>query len=519
MYNKLKTAWVTAKLIAEQSQSPELSTIYGPYISKSTRRLLRASYHHHKKLMREQKTRDRLKWFWERKELRKWLNERQNERRETHLRVRDSDTMATVKAPAVYWWSNGKPYLQPAGYFAFGRKQGFVDYHPTRPGDPPNVMHPVYGQKVVVNSLSCSMVGRAPNLFIEYPKGKWATNGRWLSPVTTDVSIPLEFIESHAQRALQLAYVDMKEPDIAMNEYVFEFKQFVGLLKDPIRTLARYQKLLNKWFSADAWFYANPIKVRRFGKGQLVSVATPGATLMSFRTKREVSVSDVSASTVKAAANRWLQYRYGILPLYLDVGAVAGMLAEKPIPSEWRKAQARFHVTRSKQAVSGTRAWNPTTHFYEGMRHEGLHYSATVYYKLEKELPLSYTMGLHPSQILRALWNRIPYSFVADWIVNVDDWLVAATNLPNSYIGRNCVTAKEYQKVNLTLKQVRFNYSPYPYLTLSSQPVMLALGERFNRHVDVPFENKLTFSSKWHSLKNAMTAEALLITEIFKRKK
>lgn len=519
MYNKLRESWAKARALSSASHEPYIPTSRSVYVSKATKQLLRQAYHHNRKLMREKKTRDRLKWFWDEKELHKWVNDRQEQRKIPRIRVRDRYNLVTEKAPPVTQLVYGRYKAVSPGYFYWGSTQNFEDYHPSKKGEAPLCMNPANGARYVVNSLSCSMTLKHPIQYLYFPKGKWATNGRWISPVKGDISLPLTFVDAHAQRALQLAYVDMKSPDIAMNEYAFEFKQFMNLLKDPIKTLLKHQRLLKKWFDADAWMYRNPVQIRRFGKGVLKSVATPGSTLMSFRTKKEVSVFDVSLATVHAAANRWLQYRYGILPLYMDVGAVIGMLAVKPIENDWSKAEARFHVSRSKTDVVGSRTWGPTVQYFEGKRMEGLTYSAKVYYKLLKKLPHSYSMGLHPSQILRALWNATPYSFVADWVANVDDWLVAGTSLPNSYIGRNCVTAKEYEKVVLQMKRVTSTSSPNWILELSSIPTMLAVREKFNRHVDVPFLNELTLSSKWHSFKNAMTAEALLATHGFKKQR
>lgn len=306
---------------------------------------------------------------------------------------------------------------------------------------------------------------------------------------------------------------------MALNEYIFEHRQVLNLLKDPMRTLNSLQKLYKKWLDQDAWMYKAPVRVRRFGKGDLTSIAAPGSTLMSFRTKKEISVSSVSSNVLQAAANRWLQWRYGIMPLWLDICAVLGGFIEKPTSQEWNVGEAKHWISRSKYNDQLPIKWGFTYQVYNSIVKTGLFYSAGVCYRLKRNIPSSYKMGLHPSQLMRVLWNGLPFSFVADWVVNVDQWLLAGTSMPGLEIGPNYVSAKSYTSVTSTLVKVYVpGYESEP-ATISGLGVFRNNYERINRHVNLPWKNELAFSSAWRKCKNLLTGEALLVSAIFKKPK
>lgn len=519
MYNKLRKDWAKAQQLLASRPEPYIPTQRGVRLSKATRKLLRKAYKHHRALMRERKTRDRLEWYLKRKALRAEIAKILEEKKVPQTRVRTMSFPVQVLAPRPTFKVNNVVTLAPVGYFSSYYKQAMVDVKPTFRSAIGKRLNPMTANKSWSNSTSCGIGWSGPKVYGSFPKGKWALNARYLHPVVTDLVNPLTFSFSAADRALQKAYAEIKKPDLALNEYVFEHRQVLRLLVDPLRTLRNFQRLYQRWLSQDAWMYQAPVRVRRFGGGTLTSIAPPGATLMSFRTKKEIRASEVSASVLQAAANRWLQWRYGIMPLWLDLCAIMGGLVEKPPSLTWYVGEAKHWLSKSKTSDQLSIKWGFCNHVYNSTVKKGEFYSAGVYYRLKRNIPNSYRMGLHPSQLMRALWNGLHFSFVADWVVNVDDWLLAGTSMPGLEIGPNYVSAKSYENVTSTLVKVYVPGFESEQASISSPGIYRFGYERINRHVNLPWKNELAFSMAWQRVKNLLTAEALLVSEIFKKQK
>jgi hypothetical protein len=60
--------------------------------------------------------------------------------------------------------------------------------------------------------------------------------------------------------------------------------------------------------------------------------------------------------------------------------------------------------------------------------------------------------GLHLSNLPSSIWEAIPFSFVADWVINLGDWIRAVTPKAGVKILATGVTVKKrtYQRVDVT---------------------------------------------------------------------
>lgn len=246
-----------------------------------------------------------------------------------------------------------------------------------------------------------------------------------------------------------------------------------------------------------------------------------GGVLMSMRTKRTLSPTEVSDQMLTAAANRWLQYRYGIAPAVLDITTAISWYQgnlEKP----WkRNDSARHTVSKSEKHtdyVTNTQTFSRTFHVSEK---KGETYSAKMWYNIKYEPPLYYKLGVHPSQWLNVLWNALPYSFVADWFVNLDDWLTASRNPPWIEFGPNVVTYKVYQKIVARCIKVEPRYYPgptYKLEVLPGLPTAVAVRESIRRELDLPRPTDLWADNRWTSLKNILTGLALIYEPLIKKR-
>lgn len=154
------------------------------------------------------------------------------------------------------------------------------------------------------------------------------------------------------------------------------------------------------------------------------------------------SYGKTADSITKANASAWLEYRYGMLPTYLDANQVIKMYCDKNRTLSRKRAVARASSQeyRDNKTISFVDKLLPmlnnigyelyATGSVDCLRtvvvHSGVVYEVAPR-TLAEELAVQFQLG--SSAIAPSLWEQIPFSFVADWFYNVGDWL-AATNLP-----------------------------------------------------------------------------------------
>lgn len=483
-------------------------------LTNFTRRLLRATYHEQKKLKRLEKLRARFQWRKERAEIRTAIKQSRAEKRKPALRARSRNNMNRVVFPTCEWRMYNTYAQKYMGQWEYGDKGAMVDYHPILKLDPPRNW--TYAQRTRANSLSASVsLDLGPANRINLPACKLGLIGLKAYPMTLDITKPLTFNNIEADNVLMKAQAKVYDAAMHMNEYVYEWRQVLMLLKDPYRTALKFARRIDKWVSRDSWIYLPSRTARKLTNGSvLISKRPTGAMLMSMRTRRVIDPVGVSKEVLDAACNRWLQYRYGIRPLVQDINTIMGMLVDSVPPPLLRKESARSWVTKTSVTSEYSYAMTPLSFKFKVTKKSGVVYSAKQWYTQDDDAtPMSYKTGMHPSQFVRAMWNWIPYSFVADWIVNVDAWLAAITDVPWIKLAANVVTAKEFEHVSSRLISVTYFASPYNRCKIDGDPIGTAYSERMYRQVDRPRITSAmspSVSRAWQSVKNAATALALI---------
>lgn len=479
-------------------------------LSKSSRRMRRKAYRMRKLLVKIQNSQRRRKQRAERHLLRSEVTCLLRAKRLPKARVRNKDEVAWVELPRDQYFAS---YLRQGSMVRVpkGVVKTILDYKPVQRLKPPRNTTTI--KSLRTNALTASLYADASaiNQWAYRPPSIWAVRAiDRVYPVTSKFTDIVGFDNGAADKALQKAMARVNEAEINANEYIVEFRQVLNLLRDPVRTILSLHKVLERWTRRDAWMYIPARSRRRFGNGVLVSRAAPGAVLMSMRTKRTISVLDASSAMVNAAANRWLQYRYGIAPLVLDVTKVISLWAgdgtySEPLPSK----TARHVVSRSHRSLTADELESPFTVTYIHKWQKGEHYTAKQWFTLKHEVPWLARWNLHPTQWASVFWNALPWSFVADWVVNVDQWLVSTQYPPWIELGANVVTVKRYEKVRVAAVKAR--YGNYP-ATITGYPLAIRYYEAIRREIDLPRVTGPVLSKAWQSVKNAGTALALMIT-------
>lgn len=438
-----------------------------------------------------------------------------------HERIRVDDSLGWIYLPKAIIYNRNSAYVITSTSYGsqytakWGIQKVIQDYRPILKLDPPRNRTTI--KSLRVNAFSSSIEVLPSDWRYQYlvlPKSKWALHGLSAFTQQSKVSDVLGFTVSEAQKAQQKALAKIYAADLNMNEYVVEYPQVLRLLKDPVKTVLGFHRVLERWTRKDSWMFIPHRTYRRMSNGDmLVSQVPLGGVLMSMRTRKTVSVTGMSAQTVQAAANRWLQYRYGIAPLALDIGTAMSLWENNVVypPQSLKWKQARHWVTKSNQDLNYYLALPPFNLVFKANRKVGDHYTCKQWYRMKFDPPASYRMGLHPSQFLNIVWNALPWSFVADWVVNLDDWLTSTRRVPWIELGPNVITRKRYEKITSTC--IKASAQTGGTLgTITGDPKAFSTFEAIRREVDMPYPTQAMLSNAWQTVKNAGTAIALLLT-------
>lgn len=144
--------------------------------------------------------------------------------------------------------------------------------------------------------------------------------------------------------------------------------------------------------------------------------------------------SGVSLS--KASASTWLEYRYGWKPLLMDVSDLSkSLMSLDRLPGRVLRDSVRRDfpyqtvLQHSGIPIGDLRVYGDTSLSYRCTVRAGVRYNIVdPSYGQFLDTGLGLTLDNVPS----AIWEEVPFSFIADWFVNFGPWLRAI--VPNPYI-------------------------------------------------------------------------------------
>ena len=482
-------------------------------LSGSTRRMLQYAYVQKRLLERIKRILRRRNDKMQNAAVRADVKKLKSARRIPTRRVRTREGIGLIALPKFkYVTTTGVVGNYPINGWNVnvGEEGNITDYSPIARLNPPrNIM---WAGRERRNSLSASAYLRNQGTYrsIDVQKCKFGALG--LSAYTLSLNTRRNIVmdDRLVTHALSMAQTKIYSANLQLNEYLYEWRQVFELIKDPYKTVLRAHRLLDRWTRRNAWIWVPDRLVRKTHNGVMISKTAFGGQLMSMRTREFADPGKVSRKVIDEACNRWLQYRYGIMPLALDITTVMNGWVYPSIRSQWLSQSARLKVSLTKEQREYTYTVSPLVFKFNATRDKGEFYAVKQWYKLLEEPPMSFQLGVHPSQWMNALWNGLPYSFVADWVVNVDDWLKATTDVPWIKLGPNVVTRKVYERVQSSCINICTTSSPLQRLTIVGDPRAIAYRESVHRNIDYPRAQEPFLSSAWYSVKNAITALTLL---------
>lgn len=215
--------------------------------------------------------------------------------------------------------------------------------------------------------------------------------------------------------ALVKAYAKLHSPGMDSGEAIVTLNQTIGMLREPLHSTA---ELLHR---------------------------------MVRKLDRRVGRRPTPAAAAKAIADIWLEYRYGWKPLLMDCDNAIMLVMEhrQRVFKERRvtraKAEYVYEYSRAFEALLGTGLIAPVY----GTRLDSVKVESFAGIMYEQHARTTrevcdQALGQRPRDMVSSFWELIPYSFVADWFVNVGDWLQAVVPDPTVDVLASWVTTKRH---------------------------------------------------------------------------
>lgn len=228
-------------------------------------------------------------------------------------------------------------------------------------------------------------------------------------------------------QAVTEAYSKVNLPDVDALVTLAEMRETLSFLASPFKKATlltkRYVGYLSKYRRAEEGFRRRlALYEKRLASRKGVSYPKPEFNAPKFRVGR-FEASDVSSA--------WLAYRYGIMPLIYEIQdylKAYNNVAEKPQRSTARgKAELAWstHTENAYNWYYGLREDVTTDTEFKLTVRAGVLFTPKVTTGTVEGLSAKYGLALHRVPI--AAWEAVTLSFVADWFVNVGDYLNAMT--------------------------------------------------------------------------------------------
>jgi hypothetical protein len=165
-------------------------------------------------------------------------------------------------------------------------------------------------------------------------------------------------------------------------------------------------------------------------------------------------------SVADYAASAWLQYRYGILPALSEVDTyrkVFSKKAEVKLTLDRRSSHETEETVDYTTDFSGRLSTLIPSFYGHGSEVSTVdeYWVSTAY--AQRSVHLASRLGLDAAAIPMAIWERIPYSFVVDWFLDIGTWIRASVPQPScAVVGQ---TLSRVRKCTYTCKLRTATYS------------------------------------------------------------
>lgn len=348
---------------------------------------------------------------------------------------------------------------------SFGSKR-YQKWYRQSPIRTPNPYIHKYGEAYGTN-----LSGNRFDLPTNFPRS-WAGDWVWRQNTLVDMPVLTEMQTRAQARAYASFEGEIRGPTSAVGVNIAERSQAVYMIGN------RVNQLLSAW--------------RQFRKGNIRN----GVSLLGLQ-RRGVK-NPVGKPTVKEAANLWLEYWFGWSPLVEDAHNAVGVIT-------------RTYYTRAEGAGKEVAVYSRDLNYgaYNVMQPVG-QMTVDTRCKIKSSVIISNPSYFLASQLgltspLTVVWELIPFSFLVDWIANVQTWISSDLHHVGLGFPDATTTYKERAMSSVALRTPRLNGK-----VDTIYPTSLTTARAFERRLGFTTpELVLSIPNKW-SWQRAATAVSLL---------
>lgn len=319
-----------------------------------------------------------------------------------------------------------------------------------------------------------------------------------LPPITSSIG-------NYSERALVKAYGKLGAADVNLGECIGEYRETLNLLRHPFLELRKFLSSSN---------------YRNLGLWQSLTHYSLSGKWVE-RGGRVIT----GKRAAKVAADTWLEFRYGFMPLVYTVMDIMEMVDKKKgvlfNPNLIRKAVANVKAETSIPFLTDTLTYGTS---YTNMRlsstgTDKMNFHASVQYKLTAPPALLKRLSLTGEFLPEVAWELTRLSFVVDWWYGIGPWLATLRFTPEIVVLGNTVSYKIDRNVSVkcdtNVGNFASNYAPY---TIRGEIVKYRY-QYFCRRVNLSLPLFPLLQLEFRSVKHAIDAAALILQPLLSGKR
>jgi hypothetical protein len=199
----------------------------------------------------------------------------------------------------------------------------------------------------------------------------------------------------------------------------------------------------------------NPAKALRSGLAVYLNTLTRRAKVLQKQRNRSLRIKAMS----DMVTGTYLEFRFGWLPLINDINDAGRALNELVDGFGFTVKSCSASISEVDYSASGPggQVQSPDGLFSWSTYNEvEEHITARMYGIVKREISRPYTfqeqLGLTPENWLPAVWNVLPYSFVADYFVNIGNCLSAGGTCTRDLMTLGLTTRNSRTRITRTTK-------------------------------------------------------------------
>lgn len=291
-----------------------------------------------------------------------------------------------------------------------------------------------------------------------------------------------------------------------LNDTKFDVLTFIGELRETIwmmrQPLAAFQRY---WENPKTIDLIRSLVQKRYRSPRV------SRRLKAARASRQI---DKFTGPIDVASGVWLQFRYGIMPLIYDLEGIIEMIKDKfDQDSSVLRAKRAGKRSTFQSETYGSAWYSNLCVPYKVTTKTSFSATTAVYYKLalmSESIRRIRDLGFRTEHIPAVMWEITRLSFVADWFVNVGDFLQAIEPNPSVSILGGCTSEK-----TTIIRTVRPCGAPWVFATSQLATTLMTpevsfIGRRLVRKTPITLPASPVFHVSTLSIKRAVDALSLL---------